>query len=222
MGTVTDRAGSGAADPGGPPGRQLRPDAAAARRPRGRGRADRPRRSCSRQTGVARLTPKAPAVERGGPGAPAGDGPLRDRRDRRHHGRARHRPRDDRQRVHVGFAPPAAGARVARALPDERDAPAQRSLRRQRAGPRSGALRRPFRRPAGRRRSSRRFAWQRRPARCSRARSRTSSAGSSTCTAPATTCSGSARSSTSGHRDGEPLLFYTGRFGTLAELQDRG
>ena len=24
------------------------------------------------------------------------------------------------------------------------------------------------------------------------------------------------------HRDGEPLLFYTGRFGTMADLQDRG
>ena len=48
----------------------------------------------------------------------------------------------------VGLAAPAARARVARALPDERDAAAHRALRRQRAGRRPGAPRRALRRPA--------------------------------------------------------------------------
>ena len=46
-------------------------------------------------------------------------------------------------------------------------------------------------------------------------------AGSSTSTRPEITSSGSARFSILDHRDGEPLLFYTGRFGTLHEVSDR-
>ena len=84
---------------------------------------------------------------RGGQGVPPGHGAVRHRRDRGHDGRARHGPRHDRKRVPVGLAPPPARAGLARALPDERDAPAQRALRDQRPVPRAAALRGPLRRP---------------------------------------------------------------------------
>ena len=59
----------------------------------------------------------------------------------------------------------------------------------------------------------------RRACRCSTARSRMSAAAWWTSTPPVITCSGSARSSTSTTSTGEPLLFYTGRFGTLQEIE---
>ena len=124
---------------------------------RRRPREERPRppaRDLLPPTGVAKLTPKAPRRRAGGQGVPPGDGTVRDRRHRRHDGREGHGPRHDRQRLPVGLAAPAARARLARALQDERDAPAQRALRRQRAVPRPAALRRALRRAEAPRRSS--------------------------------------------------------------------
>ena len=184
-------------DPGGHADERHRADAAAeaARRPgtprkgeRNAGAAAADRRRAAHAQGGRRRG--------GGQGHAAGHGPLRHRRDGRDDDRAGHDPRDDRQRLPVGVAAPAARARLARPLPDERDAAEDRALRHQRARARPGPLRGPFRRPAARRRSIRSSSG-RKGCRCSTARSRTSPAGSSMPTGPATTCCGSARSSIS-------------------------
>src|SRR3954471_9782763 len=94
------------------------------------------------------------------------DGPLRDRRDRRHRGRCRRAPaRQHRQRGRLGLARAAAAARLpARRVADAGGAAGVGPLRGQRAAPapaRAGPALRPPRRHLGRRRPPRRPARRR-------------------------------------------------------------